>query len=295
MDPDYELFATVVAAGSLSAAARTLAISPAMVSKRLARLEQRLGTRLVHRTTRRLSLTSAGAGFHTDVLAILAAIALAENSVSGRQDDLRGTLRVTAPTAFGRLYVAPYLKGFLDLNPRIDLRLDLSDGLTDLLSEQVDLAIRIAPRVGAGLSAHRLARSRRVLCAAPAYLAQAGVPDTIAALADHRVLAADGQMPWRLQGASGPIVVDHPPHVRTNSSEVVRELALAGVGIALRSLWEVGRDIAGGRLARVLPDYEGSIDVGIYAVHPGATLVPRPVGALTAYLTALYAVPPWEA
>jgi DNA-binding transcriptional LysR family regulator len=294
VDPDYELFATVVATGSLSAAARALAISPAMVSKRLARLEARLGTRLVHRTTRRLSLTSAGAGFHTDVLAILGAIEAAEGAVSGTQA-VRGPLCVTAPTAFGRLYVAPHLKKFLDLYPQIELRLDLSDGFSDLLSDQIDLAIRIAPAIGAGLAAHRLASSRRILCAAPAYLAEAGTPSTIAALADHRLLAADGQMPWRLHGPRGPVTVDHATHVRTNSSEVARALALAGVGIALRSLWEVGRDIAEGRLARVLPDHEGSIDVGIYAVHPATPLVPRAVAALIDHLTDLYRTPPWDA
>ncbi|WP_380785694.1 LysR family transcriptional regulator [Sphingomonas sp. R86521] len=295
MDPDYTLFATIVATGSLSAAGRTLGMSPAMVSKRLARLEQRLGTRLVHRTTRRLSLTGAGVGFHTDVVAILAAIEAAESAVTGRQDVVRGQLRVSAPTAFGRLYVAPHLKGFLDRYPLVDLRLDLSDGVSDLLAERIDLAIRIAPTIGAGLSAHRLASSRRVLCAAPAYLAEAGTPVDIAALAGHRLLAADGQMPWRLHGPRGAVIVDHASHIGTNSSEVVRELALAGVGIALRSLWEVGRDIAAGRLARVVPDHEGSADVGIYAVHPDTPHVPRTVAALVDHLTDLYRTPPWDA
>lgn len=295
MDPDYTLFATIVATGSLSAAGRTLGMSPAMVSKRLARLEQRLGTRLVHRTTRRLSLTGAGIGFHTDVVAILAAIEAAESAVTGRQDVVRGRLRVSAPTAFGRLYVAPHLKGFLDRYPLMDVRLDLSDGVSDLLAERIDLAIRIAPAIGAGLSAHRLASSRRVLCAAPAYLADSGTPADIAALAGHRLLAADGQMPWRLHGPHGAVVVDHASHIGTNSSEVVRELALAGVGIALRSLWEVGRDIAAGRLARVVPDHEGSADVGIYAVHPDTPHVPRAVAALIDHLTDLYRTPPWDA
>ena len=295
MDPDYALFATIVAAGSLSAAGRRLGMSPTMVSKRLARLEERLGTRLVHRTTRRLSLTGAGIGFHTDVLAILAAIEAAESAVTGRQDAVRGPLRVSAPTAFGRLYVAPHLKGFVDRYPQIDLRLDLSDGFSDLLSDRVDLAIRIAPAIGTGLAAHRLASSRRVLCAAPAYLAQAGTPQAVAALSGHRLLASDGQMPWRLDGPQGAVTVDHRSHIATNSGEVVRELALSGVGIALRSLWEVGRDIASGRLTRVLPDHEGSVDVGIYAVHPAAPLVPRGVAALIEHLADLYRIPPWDA
>jgi DNA-binding transcriptional LysR family regulator len=296
MDPDYELFAEVVEAGSLSAAGRRLRISPAMVSKRLARLENRLGARLVHRTTRRLSLTHAGQSFHEDVVAILSAIRAAEARVSGQEGSTTGSLRISAPTSFGRLHVAPHLKGFLDAYPRVDLQLDLSDGFTDLIAERIDLAIRIAPEIAPGLTAHRLTTSRRILCAAPEYLARNGAPARIEDLAGHRLLAATGQLPWRLEGPAGPIAIDGQSSVRTNSSEVVRELAVAGVGIALRSLWDIGRDIADGRLARILPTYEGSTDVGIYAVHPRATMVPPSVPAFIAYLSEIYASPAaWEA
>jgi DNA-binding transcriptional LysR family regulator len=296
MDADYALFVEVVEAGSLSAAGRRLRISPAMVSKRLARLENRLGARLVHRTTRRLSLTHAGQAFHEDVVAILAAVRAAEARVSGQEGTAAGSLRISAPTSFGRLHVAPHLKGFLDACPRIDLHLDLSDGFIDLIAERIDLAVRIAPEIGPSLSAHRLATSRRILCAAPAYLVEHGEPAQIGDLARHRLLAATGQLPWRLEGPDGPIVADGRSYVRTNSSEVVRELTVAGVGIALRSLWDVGRDIAEGRLQRILPAYEGSTDVGIYIVHPRAALVPATVSAFISYLRELYASPaPWEA
>lgn len=296
MDADYELFAEVVEAGSLSAAGRKLRISPAMVSKRLARLENRLGVRLVHRTTRRLSLTHAGQSFHEDVTAILSAIAAAEARISGREGSATGTLRISAPTSFGRLHVAPHLKGFLDAYPQIELQIDLSDGFTDLIAERIDLAVRIAPEIGSGLTAHRLGTSHRILCASPDYLARSGTPTRIEDLARHRLLAATGQLPWRLDGPDGPLAVNGQSYVRTNSSEVVRELTIAGIGIALRSLWDIGRDIAEGRLARILPAYEGSADVGIYAVHPRATLVPAPVSAFIAYLRTIYASPaPWDA
>ncbi|HEX8445424.1 MAG TPA: LysR family transcriptional regulator [Sphingomonas sp.] len=295
VDPDYDLFAAIVATGSISAAARRLAISPPMASKRLARLERRLGTQLVHRSTRRLALTQAGAAFHDDVVAILAAVAAAEARVSGHQRDVRGPLRLSGPTSFGRLHLAPHLGLFLDAYPGVDLRFDLSDGFSDLIADRIDVAVRIAPAIDSGLTAHRLGTSRRILCAAPAYLAAHGHPNGIAALADHRLLAADGQLPWRLEGPDGPVIVDRRSHVGTNSSEVVRELTLAGVGIALRSLWDVDHDIAAGRLARVLVDHEGSVDVGIYAVHPAAGLIPPAVTALVDWLRALYAAPaPWE-
>ena len=287
MDPDYELFAEVVEAGSLSAAGRRLRISSAMVSKRLARLEGRLGTRLAHRTTRRLSLTQAGDAFYQDVVAILAAARAAEARVSGREGLAAGLLRITAPTSFGRLYVAPNLKGFLDAHPRISVQLDLSDAFADLIDERIDLAIRIAPASSAGLVAHRLGTSRRVLCAAPSYLAERGAPTTIQDLEHHHLLAAVGQLPWRLEGPDGPMTFQGDSRVRTNSSEVVRELTLAGAGIALRSLWDVDGDIAAGRLVRVLAAYEGATGAGIYAVHPRAALVPAKVSAFIAYLQAL--------
>lgn len=295
IDPDYSLFAEVVAAGSLSAAGRRLRISPAMVSKRLARLEARLGVRLVHRTTRRLSLTGAGKGFHEDVIAILAAVRAAEARISGQEKNPAGALRISAPTSFGRLHVAPHLRGFLEENPRVEVEIDLSDGFVDLVAERIDVAIRIAPDIGAGLNAHPLAISRRVLCAAPVYIARNGAPGSIDDLPLYRLLAATDQLPWRLDGPEGPIAVQGQSFVRTNSSEVVRELTLGGVGISLRSLWDVGREIAEGRLERILPAYEGSANVGIYAVYPRASIVPAAVSAFVEYFRQVYAFPaPWE-
>lgn len=284
LDPDYELFARVVDAGSLSAAGRGLSISPAMVSKRLARLEERLGVRLVHRTTRRLALTEPGARFHADLAAILADMREAEARVTGVRAAPSGPLRVSAPTSFGRLHIAPHLHRFLDVHPAVALEFNLSDGFDDLIGERIDLAIRIAPEIAPGLIAHRLATSRRVLCAAPAYLEGHGAPETIATLGEHRLLAATGQMPWRLVSGARRATVERPSAVATNSSEIVRELALSGVGIALRSLWDVGEALERGALIRVLADWEGSADVGIYAVHPRTPAVLPAVTAFVAFL-----------
>ena len=295
MDADYRLFREIVAAGSLAAAGRSMRLSPAMVSKRLARLETRLGTQLIQRTTRRLTLTARGARFHQDVLAILGAVEAAEDRVSGRGERPSGPLGITAPTSFGRLHVAPLVGPFLAAYPDIDLRLDLDDDLVDLAASGIDLAIRITAEVPRALVAEQLATSPRILCAAPAYLAAYGAPATVDALARHRVLATTGQLPWRLARRSRAFHFDGTSHVRTNSSEVVRELALAGVGIALRSLWDVDRDLAAGRLVRVLPEVTGSAQVGIFAVHPRSTLTPAGVHAFIAALRAFFGpVPPWE-
>ena len=258
-----------------------------MVSKRIARLEARLGVRLLHRTTRRLDLTPRGVRFHRDMVAVLTAIAEAEARVIDAGDTVRGPLRMSAPTSFGRLHVAPHLKPFLDRYPQVALQLDLSDAFDDLVAARIDLAIRIASGIAPGLTAHRLAPSPRVLCAAPAYLAACGAPTTMDALAEHRLLAADGQMPWRLAGPDGPRDVVRASAVGTNSSEIVRELALAGIGIALRSIWDVGAELASGRLIRVLPEWRGSSEAAIYAVHvPGP--LPRAAAAMLDHLRALF-------
>lgn len=295
MDRDYRLFANVVERGSLSAAGRELGLSPAAASKRMAALEARLGARLIHRTTRRLSTTQAGQAFYEEVRAILAAAQAAEARVAGRGESPSGLLRISAPTSFGRLHVAPTLPAFLARYPAVRAELLLDDGYTDLLADRIDVAIRIAPDPASpNLAARLLAPNRRVLCAAPAYLEE-GEPASLADLAGHRLLAATGQSPWRLESDKARRSVDVGSHVTTNSSEVVRELALAGVGIALRSTWDVAGELASGALRRILPDWQGATDVGIYAVHARAAPLPAAVTAYVDHMAdAFGSVPPWE-
>lgn len=288
MNQEYELFACVVRCGSLSAAARALGMSPAMVSKRIARLEKRLGARLISRTTRRLVMTEVGERFFERVVEILAATSEAEAMVSGRADQPTGRLRISAPTSFGRLHVAPFVRSFLERYPAIHLELELDDAYADLVGRRIDLAIRIAPAIGSGLMGKRLATNRRLLCASTDYLERRGAPATLDDLAEHSLLAAGSQLPWRLQGSDGPVLVHGKSVVPTNSSEVVRELAIAGLGIALRSKWDVARELASGTLRVVLPQYPGASDVAIYAVYPASTLIPRSVTAFIDHLAGAY-------
>ncbi|MDQ0438071.1 DNA-binding transcriptional LysR family regulator [Kaistia dalseonensis] len=292
---DMEIFARVVTAGSLSAAGRELGLSPAVVSKRLKRLEDRLGTRLLQRTTRQIALTEAGRDFNERVIQILASIDEAEGFASGRSDVARGTLKVSAPTTFGRLHIAPYLGPFLGAHPGLTVNLVLSDDFVDLVREGIDVSIRIAELTDSSLVARRLAPNHRLLCATPAYLATHGEPRTIADLSRHTLLATAGQDPWRLEGPSGPVTVHVEGRLRTNSNEVVREAVFAGLGIAFRSTWDVGPELRSGQLAHVLPAYRASRRVAVHAVYPSRRFLAAKVRLFIDYLGSLYGEhPAWD-
>ncbi|WP_417772332.1 LysR family transcriptional regulator [Stappia sp.] len=292
--PDMEIFARVVGAGSMSAAGREMGLSPAVVSKRLRRLEDRLGTRLLQRTTRQLTLTEAGQGYYERVVAILASVEEAEAFVSRRSAVARGTLRVSAPTSFGRMHIAPHLSKFLAVNPELACNLDLSDALVDIVGEGYDLAIRIAELEDSSLVARRLAPVHRVLCAAPAYLEKAGAPLSIADLQDNHVCVSTTQQEvWRLAGPQGIELVRTGGPIRTNSSEVVREALLSGAGVALRSTWDIGPELRAGQLSIVLPQYRASKNVGLFAVYPSRRFLPAKVRVFIDFLATLYGLSPY--
>lgn len=290
---DMDIFARVVSSGSLSAAGRDMGLSPAVVSKRLKRLEDRLGTRLLQRTTRQIALTEAGQGYFERVVAILASIEEAESFVTRRSVVARGTLRVSAPTAFGRRHIAPHLKPFLDANADLELHLDLSDAFVDIVAEGYDLAIRIGELPDSSLVARRLAPVHRVLCATPAYLASHGTPAGIGEISRHVCLTATPQDVWRLDGPDGIVLVHPEGPLTTNSSDVVREAVLAGLGIALRSTWDVGPDLSSGRLVVVLPQYRASRKVALNAVYPSRQFLPAKVRIFIDYLAQIYGPAPY--
>ncbi len=292
---DWEVFARVAATGSMSSAARELGLSPAVISKRIKRLEERLGVRLFQRTTRQLSLTEAGQGFYVRVEAVLAGVEEAVAFVAGRAAIATGTLKVSAPTSFGRMHIAPHLKHFMNANPDININLVLTDEFTDIVAEGYDLAIRIGALHDSSLVARRLAPVRRLLCAAPAYIEKYGSPRNIAELEHHICLPPHNNDTWRLEGPKG--AVTYRPHgpLTTNSSEVIREAVISGFGIALRSTWDVGPELKAGALVQVLPELEGSKDVMLSAVYPSREFLPAKVRLFIDYLAELYGPEPyWE-
>ena len=291
---DLEIFARVVAAGSMSAAARDMALSPAVVSKRLRRLEDRLGTRLLQRTTRQIALTEAGKGFYERVVAILASVEEAESFVTRRSALASGVLKISAPTSFGRMHIAPHLADFMAAHPELTLQLVLADEFVDLVGEGFDVALRIAELNDSTLVARKLAPIHRVLCAAPSYIAKRGMPYTVEDLANHTLLATQNQDVWKLEDLAGDGIGIKPQSaIITNSNEVIREAVLAGIGISLRSTWDVGPELSSGALQIVMPRYRASRGVGLFSVYPTRRFLPAKVRVFIDYMASLYGHSPY--
>jgi DNA-binding transcriptional LysR family regulator len=267
------VFARVVEAESFSGAARALGLSKSAVSKRVSGLEQRLGLRLLNRTTRRLSLTEAGAAFYQGCQRVVAEAAAAERAVSHLASAPRGRLKVNAPMSFGVCHLGPALPDFLARYPELTVELTLNDRVVDLIEEGFDIAIRIAPLTETSLVARRLAPNRSLLCAAPAYLKARGRPGSVAELSHHACLLysyqAVGDL-WSLKGPEGERRVRVSGPLRVNNGDAILAAALGGLGIALLPGFICGDDLRAGRLVRILPDWGLTPQRDISAVYPAA-------------------------
>src|SRR5918996_6569794 len=259
---EITVFSRIVGAGSLSAAARDLGMSPALVSRRLASLEGRLGVRLINRTTRSLHMTDEGAAYYETCTRVLAEIQEADAAVSAGRAEPRGILRVALPASFGNQHVAPLVPAFAERYPDVQLALSLSDRAVNVVEEGFDLAVRIADLADSSLAARKLAPNRRVVCASPAYLQRHGTPRTPEDLAKHNCLATDFAMSWESRDPAGrPGSVRVTGRYACDNWEVLREWALAGLGIALKSTWDVRRHLEDGSLLSLLPGYTFATDV----------------------------------
>ncbi|GHD65436.1 LysR family transcriptional regulator [Jeongeupia chitinilytica] len=284
-----QTFVAVVNLGSLSAAARAEGVVPAVIGRRVDALEERLGAKLLVRTTRRVTLTQEGAAFFEDGQRILADLADAEAAVGSGSARVRGHLRISAPAGFGRRHVAPHIATFQRLHPELRVTLDLSDRLVDLAGERIDCAIRISELADSSLVAVRLAENRRVVVAAPSYLAARGVPQTLDDLDrfDCLSLGSSQARGWTFR-QDGELVTRKVSGVlECNDGAVLHEWALAGYGLAWRSLWEVKDDLTDGRLVTVLDGY-ASPDYPVYAVMPQRKHLPQRVRRFVDHLRAAY-------
>jgi DNA-binding transcriptional LysR family regulator len=266
-----ESFVSVSTKGSLTAAALAEGVAPAVIGRRIDGLEERLGVKLLVRTTRRITLTHEGSAFLEDCQRLLADLANAEASVTEGGVKASGHLRITAPAGFGRRHVAPLVPAFVAQHPEVSLSLNLSDRVVDIVNEGFDCAIRVGDLPDSSLVSVRLADNRRLCVAAPQYLARAGTPATPAELMKHQCLTlssdASQTRGWAFQ-VNGEVTHLRPSgRLDCSDGQVLHEWCLRGLGLAWRSTWEVESDVAGGRLQVVLEDFAAPPN-GIYAVFP---------------------------
>jgi len=286
-----ETFVAVATRGSLSAAAQVEGVAPAVIGRRIDALEERLGVKLLVRTTRRITLTFEGSAFLEDCQRILNDFHNAEASVSLGGIKASGHLRVTAPAGFGRAHVAPLLPAFLDAHRDVTISLDLTDRLTDIVNEGVDVAIRIGALDDSSLVGLKLADNRRVVVASPGYLARHGTPAEPADLANHDCLTfgtyGNQARGWQFTIDGEVVSMRVSGSMECNDGAVLHDWALAGRGLAWRSLWEVGEDLEAGRLVTVLDDY-ATPDNAIHAVFPQRRHLPLRVRMFIDYLKNTY-------
>ena len=290
-----ESFVSVATRGSLTAAANAEGVAPAIMGRRLDGLEERLGVKLLLRTTRRITLTHEGTAFLEDCQRLLSDLANAEASVSAGGIKASGHLRITAPAGFGRRHVAPLVPRFRELHPEVTISLNLSDRVVDIAGEAYDCAVRVGDMPDSSLVSVRMADNRRLCVATPAYLARHGTPHTPADLSRFHCLTlssdASQTRGWAFKTGVDQVVYLKPAGpLDCSDGQVLHDWCLAGYGIAWRSTWEVESEIAAGKLVAVLEDYAAPPN-GIYAVFPQRKHLPLRVRLWIDFLKECYGSP----
>jgi DNA-binding transcriptional LysR family regulator len=290
-------FIAVVERGSFTRAGQTMDRDASVISKRVTALERRLGVRLLERTTRRMQVTEAGKRLYDRLRLATAAMWEAEQEASDTGTTVHGLLRLSLPGTFGRMWIAPLLPEFLRTHPKVRIEVEYSERAMDLVEEGFDAAIRLGDLSDSSLVARRLARNRRILCAAPRYLKKHGIPQTPEELIQHACLGFSRiatHPEWRLRRrgesrtvrVSGPLVAD-------DSSTLVAA-AQAGLGILIGVDWLVGRDLRNGQLQRILPEWEMDEDGGVYLLRPSAHFTAGKTKAFVNWLVGRFSPVPWR-
>jgi DNA-binding transcriptional LysR family regulator len=288
---EIESFVAVAQLGSFVKAADKLAISKAMVSRNVSELEARLGVRLMQRSTRRLSLSDAGAEYLQRCVQILGELNDANAAISAKAVEAQGPLKVTAPLTFGIRHMAPLWGEFLKIHPKVELVVNLNDRVVDLIEEGYDLAVRIGNLASSSLIARRIAATRMILCASPRYLQRAAPIRELGDIARHDVMAytylATGDL-WSFNGPGGDKTIQVHPKLRSNSGDTCRAAALADQGIVFQPGFLVGDDLTQGRLVEILPQYAGP-EMDINVVYPSRLHLSHKVRAMVDFLSDAFA------
>ncbi|MBA1271781.1 LysR family transcriptional regulator [Stutzerimonas azotifigens] len=296
---EIETYLRVVELGGVSRAAEDLALSKSVVSKRLSDLEQRLGAKLLHRSTRKVAPTDSGMAFYTQAKEALFNLGEAAEAAAFNDSGLCGRLHVLAPMSFGTLWLAPLIAEFMRQHPRLEISLHLEDRISDFEREGYDLCVRISRIGDSALIARKLASSARILCASPDYLQQRGAPENIEALRGHECIGysnVSSRQFWSFENTDeqGELANVAPRgRFSSNNGEVMREVVLAGLGLALLPSFLVHHHLKAGSLIEVLPHARPK-PYSIYAMYPRSSRASRKVAALCDFLQQRLVEPPWE-
>lgn len=288
-----KLFVRLASTNNISLAGQELGLSPAVASAHISKLEQSLGVRLVHRTTRKVSLTEEGVSFLPHAEEVLASVEAARSSVGAGSSLPKGTLRVTAPASFGRMHLVPALKGFMERYPDLNFDLRLTDSIVDLVEGGFDIAIRNAALKDSSLIARKLAVDHRILCASPEYLAKHGEPRTPQELQQHSCVNLAGLESWAFSSDKGPMTIRTQGRFRTDHGEALRQACVNGLGIGLNATWSVYEQLKSGELVQVLKEYPLASEAAIWAVYPSSRLLAPKVRAFIDYFAEYYGNPPY--
>jgi DNA-binding transcriptional LysR family regulator len=289
------LFVRISSTHNISMAGNVLGLSPAVASAHINKLEEGLGVRLIHRTTRRVSLTEEGKAFLPYAEDVLASVDAARASVGAGSASPQGTLRIAAPASFGRMHLLPAISEFLTRYPELKVDLKLSDTIVDLVEGGFDIAIRNSELKDSTLIAKKLATDNRILCASPEYIAKYGTPKSPKDLINHQCIQFIGLNNWSFHSPKGQINIKAKGNFSTDNGEAIRDACINGLGITINSTWSVYQQIQSGELVQILSDYPLVSQTAIWAVYPSSRLLAPKVRAFIDYFYQHFGdIPYWE-
>lgn len=288
-----KLFVRIATTHNISMAGQELNLSAAVASSYINKLEDKLGIRLLHRTTRKVSLTEEGKAFLPHAEDVLSSVEAARVSVGVGNTSPSGTLRITAPASFGRMHIVPGLKGFLASYPDLTVDLRLTDTIVDMVEGGFDIAIRNSELKDSTLIARKLATDRRIVCASPDYIEKYGEPASPRELSSHSCLHLAGLDNWIFDTADGQISIKASGRFRTDHGEALRDACIDGMGITVNSIWSIHKHLQRGELVQVLKYYPLVSDTAIWAVYPSSRLLAPKVRAFIDYFGEHYGNPPY--
>ena len=296
MNIEYlKLFTRIAVTHNISLAGKELGLSPAVASAHVNKLEDGLGVKLIHRTTRKVSLTEEGLAFLPHAEQVLASVDAARASVGSGNVTPQGTLRVTASASFGRMHLIPAIKGFIDRYPNLKIDLRFSDSIVDMVEGGFDIAIRNATLNDSTLIARKLANDTRVICASPQYLVEHGEPKTPQDLLSHQCIQLIGIESWVFDTPDGLKKIKNPGQLRVDNGESLRDASVAGMGITICSTWCAYQNLRNGELVQILKNFPLVSDTALWAVYPSSRLLAPKVRAFIDYFVDYFGeIPYWE-